>query len=125
MLLVVVAMFFANNANAQQSLNSVGASTNTAFKPKAEALQIAKDQVAYWHVQNIGGPGTPSYNNMVRNAAFFKWFISEVENGTSIANAIEYSLPYASALGGEKETDFTSKTVLNALRQDAIELFKL
>lgn len=128
MLLVLVGMFFAFSAQAQQSLNGSSAAGSITFKAPSEVMQIAKDNVGYWHGQILSNPQTPGttgYNNQMRNAAYYKAVFQEVSNGESVGTAIENALGAAATLGGEKEAAFTSKTALNAIKEEAIELFKL
>ena len=126
MLVLLAGMLFgATSAQAQQSLNGSNATTSIAFKPAQDVLTIAKDQVAFWHQQGPYGPGTAGYYNQMRHAAYFKAVHQSVETGTSVGAAIEQALGAAATVGGEKEAEFTSKTVINAIKEEAIDLFKL
>ncbi len=128
MLLVLVGMFFAFSAQAQQSLNGSSAAGSITFKTPSEVMQLAKDNVGFWHNQILSNPQTPGttqYNNQMRHAAYYKSVLKQVENGESVGKAIENALGAAASLGGEQEAAFTSKTVLNAIKEEAIELFKL
>jgi hypothetical protein len=125
MLVLLAGMLFgAHSAQAQQSLNGSASTSGVSFKPAQDVVSIAKDQVAFWHQQGPYSPGTTNYYNQMRHAAYFKAVAAAVESGSTVAEAIEQSLGAAATVGGEKEAAFTSKTVLAAVKEEAIELFK-
>lgn len=120
-LFVLLAGLFltANRAEAQ----TLSGQQNYNWKTASEVESIAKSQVEFWHQQGPYSPGTTNYFNQMRHAAYFKSVILRIAEGSTVAQAVEQSLSAAATVGGEKEAAFTSKTVLNAVKQEAIELF--
>ena len=117
---LLAGLFLANTAGAQ-ALNGQQSSNN--WLPAAEVVQIAKTQVEFWHQQGPYSPGTTNYYNQMRHAAYFKAIFTSVEAGTPVGTAVVQSLSEAATVAGEKEAAFTSKTVLNAIKVEATELF--
>lgn len=108
-----------NSAEAQ----TISGQQNYNWKTSSEVESIAKSQVQFWHQQGPYSPGTTNYYNQMRHAAYFKSVVQYLAEGSSVAEAVNNSLSAAATVGGEKEGAFTSKTVLNAVKQEAIELF--
>lgn len=108
-----------NSAEAQ----TISGQQNYNWKSASEVESIAKNQVQFWHNQGPYSPGTTNYYNQMRHAAYFKSVINFLAEGSTVAQAVNNALPAAATVGGEKEGAFTSKTVLNAVKQEAIELF--
>lgn len=121
-LFVLLAGLFltANRAEAQTSLSG---QQNYNWKTSSAVEGIAKQQVDFWHQQGPYSPGTTGYYNQMRHAAYFKAVMNSLAEGNSVAQAVQQSLSAAATVGGEKEAAFTSKTVLNAIKTEAIELF--
>jgi hypothetical protein len=122
---LLVGLFLtANTAGAQTLQLTGGAPSNITWKPATEVMTIAKTQVEYWHQQGPNGPGTAAYNNQVRHAAYYKAIFASLERGETVGTAIQSSLTAAAMLGGEQEFAFTSRSVLAAIREEAIQLFQ-
>jgi uncharacterized membrane protein (GlpM family) len=118
---LLTGLFFAvNRVEAQTSLSG---QQNYNWKTVSEVTGIAKTTVEFWHTQGPFSPGTANYYNQMRHAAFYKSVMNQLAEGASVSTAVNQSLSSAATVGGEKEAAFTSKTVLNAIRQEAIELF--
>lgn len=111
-------------ANRMEAQSTLPGQQNINWQSAAAVTATAKAQVEFWHQQGPYSPGTTNYFNQMRHAAYFKSVINYLAEGSTVATAVEQSLASAATVGGEKEAAFTSKTVLNAIRTEAIELFK-
>ncbi len=120
-LFVLLAGLFLTATSAEAQ--TLSGQQNYNWKSASAVESIAKQQVAFWHAQGPYSPGTSNYYNQMRHAAYFKAVVNSLAEGNSVTLAVETSLSAAATVGGEKEAAFTSKTVLNAIKTEAIELF--
>ncbi len=89
------------------------------WKTTEDARNLLVSQVTVLNNQMPGiTEGTPLYDNTLRRVAYFKSIIYEMDKGSSIAEALELSLPAAATLGFEKEASYTPKVLLKALQTE-------
>jgi hypothetical protein len=126
----LVAMFFllgglmlSNSAAAQSISNGQQVGQNLNWHTAQEATTLFKDAVSFWHNQ-IGQytPGTSNHTNAVRHAAYFKAIIAQIESGDNVQSAVKNALGAAASLGGEKEAATTSRSVLTAIYNEAVDI---
>lgn len=107
---------FSSTSGHAQSIQQPG---NFNWKPSEEATNLLLAQVTVLNQQMPGlAVGTPLYDNTLRRVAYFKAIIMEISKGSTVAQALELSLPAAATLGFEKEASYTPKILLNALRTE-------
>jgi hypothetical protein len=118
---LLAGLFLAVNSAEAQTLSG---QQNYNWKSVSEVEAISKQQVEFWHAQGPYSPGTTNYYNQMRHAAYFKAVVTSLAEGNTVGQAVQNSLNAAATVGGEKEAAFTSKTVLNAIKEEAVQLFQ-
>lgn len=89
------------------------------WKSAEDATNLLITQVTVLNQQMPGlTEGTSLYDNTLRRVAYFKSIITEIGKGSTVAQALELSLPAAATLGFEKEAAYTPKILLKALHTE-------
>ena len=95
------------------------APTSYNWKTSEDATNILITQVTALNQQMPGlTVGTSLYDNTLRRVAYFKSILMEIGKGSTVAQALELSLPAAATLGFEKEAAYTPKILLKALHTE-------
>jgi len=114
--LLAMTCFFSTSSHAQVLTPP---SSNYNWKSPEDARNILLSQVAILNQQMPGlTEGAPLYDNTLRRLAYFKAIIVDIDNGTSLVQALDNSLSAAATLGFQKEASYTPKVQLKALQTE-------
>lgn len=112
-------LFGSNRLNAQDIQSAEAFNAAVKWKSANEATQLLLIRIDNMNVQLPGFQvGSQPYDNVLRRVAYYKAILDALEDGKSLADALNESLDAAATLGNTKEVSYTPKVVLRAIHEE-------